>query len=802
MAVAFMPKDRTRTEHVGRVARVRFHNPDTQFTILELTDDSSALGTADPTEFTDGLTYRFLGRWKDDPQRGYQFHFSTVVVHGAHSRRGVTKYLCDLCDGIGPKAVDKLWTAYGSEAINKLRDEPLTVIVDTKLNDEVVWAASRALLDDKKYQHTKIDLNELFAGRGFQGKLIGECIERWGAKAAEVVKRNPFRLLNMVSAGFKRCDKLYLDQGRPPAALKRQGICAAQNVILDRNGHTWIDAAELAAKLIEHIPAANVIRAFQFGLRAKLLDKRRDETGRLWLTTSVRAYAERLVVDAVRRLSAAAPRWPTARVPVSQAEGDRLPSEHQVERLTLATAGPVGLFCGSPGTGKTHTLAYLVREIIAEYGREAVCAVAPTGKAAVRMRQSLAAAGVPLPTSTIHSKLIQCGRLGMLGTDADDMDGFQDEPTGMLEERFVIVDEVSMCDTSIMGMLLSACPTGTHVLLIGDTAQLPPVGHGSPLRDLIAAGLPFGELTQVRRNAGQIVHACLRIKNGEEFESTDRLDLEATPPANLRVIPARDEDEQIDVLIGLLKGMTRFDPVWETQVLVARNKGGKTTRKELNERLQGVLNPDGLTAAGCPFRVNDKVICLKNAKQSVVELHGSIAAGWSTDPANYQTVYEQPRDGHGGHREPKQLYVANGEMGRVVAVAAKQVIARFGEQDTLIRIPLGGKSPDEVKGAGIANDDEGRGCNFDLAYAITIHKAQGSGMPVVIVMGDAQAGGIASREWLYTAVSRAEKACLLIGPKPVFVRMAGRVSLTKRKTFLAELLAEAAAGVANEGGVA
>lgn len=797
MAVLFAPKDRTKVEHVARVARVVFHNADSGFCILELQDGGSACGTADPNAFTDGLTFRFFGRWKDDPRWGYRFNFSTYVVHGAHSRNGVVRYLCDVCEGIGPTTAGRLWQLYASDAIDVLRDDPTRVLADFGGKQaDTIYEASESLRKDRAFQHTKISLNELFAGRGFQGKLIDECIDRWGSKAAEVVKRNPFRLLNMISAGFKRCDKLYLDQGRPPAALKRQGICAAQNVIIDRNGHTWIDAADLAAKLIEHIPQANVIRAFQFGLRAKLLDKRRDGTGRLWLTTAARAYAERLIVDSVRRLSGGVNLWPTARVPVSAEEGDRLPSAHQVERLTLATAGPVGLFCGSPGTGKTHTLAYLVKEIIAEFGRENVRAVAPTGKAAVRMRQSFYAAGVDLPTSTIHSALITCGRLGLLGSDADDMDGFEDTPDGMLQERFILIDESSMIDTSLMGMLLSACQTGANVLFIGDTAQLPPVGHGSPLRDLIAAGLPFGELTQVRRNAGQIVHACLRIKNGEEFDSADELDLNATPPANLRVIPARDEDEQIDTLLAVLKGMSRFDPVWETQVIVARNKGGKVTRKELNERLQGVLNPDGRAVAGCPFRVNDKIICLKNSKQSVVSLHGSVGSTPEAvaDPSNYQTEYEPIREDT-GHREPRQLYVANGEMGRVVAVAAKQVVARFGENGTLIRIPFGNKSPEEVKAGDAKNDEEGRGCNFDLAYAITCHKAQGSGMPVVIVMGDGQAGGIATREWLYTAVSRAEKVCLLVGVKATFMRMASRVSLTKRKTFLVELLAEANAAL-------
>lgn len=476
-------------------------------------------------------------------------------------------------------------------------------------------------------------------------------------------------------------------------------------------------------------------------------------------------------------------------------------SDHQKAVIAKATAGPVGILTGGPGTGKTTIVAAMLPRIVEKYGVESVAVVAPTGKAALRAGQAIKAAGITVPTCTIHSLLIACGTMSLDGADGEEMDGFG-SVDGKHDYRFLVVDEASMVDTNLMAALLSSCATGTHVLIVGDYFQLPPVGHGSPLRDLIAAGLPCGELTQVRRNAGQIVHACLRIKNGEDFETADKIDLTAEPPRNLRLIHAGDEKAAADMLAMILGGMKQFHPVWGAQVIVARNKGGEVTRRPLNDRLQSVLNPDGYTVGGNPFRVGDKIICLKNGKQQVVDFdpaQDETSEAVTRDPAAYHTRYRVDDDT--GHREPVQVRVMNGEIGRVVAVGAKQVVARFSERDELIRIPMG-KADDAEKGTdGGSEDDNGRGCNFDLGYAITVHKSQGSEFPCVIIPADEKGGGVCTREWWYTAVSRAAKVCLIVGSRAVVDRQRVRVSTTRRKTFLVEQLT-AATAAANTGEVA
>ncbi len=793
MATAFAaePRDRTRTEHIARVERIAFRNDDDTFVILGLQDSLTAMGSASENDFQPGVLYRFLGKWEDDQKYGPRFRFSTYVTHGFMSKVGLSKYLCDLCPGIGPKAVDKLWLHFGGDTVKKLREEPVTVAGRCCLNVDVCEEASIILNRHKATESTKIELNGLFGGRGFSGKLIEESIDRWGVNALPIIKANPFRLLGMTSAGFKRCDKLYLDEGHRPEALKRQAICAVEAVRRDRQGHSWFPAEDLAAKLSELIPLANPVKAFKLALRAKMLAKLReghDGTGKLWLTSMGRAMAERLIAAHVARLSRHTPDWPTGVMTQSQEPDDGLPSEHQLTNLLSATAGMVGLFCGGPGTGKTHTLGYLLRAILARVGGGNVKVLAPTGKAAVQARKALKAAGVDLATSTIHSALIQCGAMSMSGNDSDDMDGFGGDDRNRLESKYLIVDEASMIDANLMAVLLSACPTGTHVLFVGDPYQLPPVGHGSPLRDLIAAGLPYGELTEIRRNSGRIVLACHSVKRGEEFATSETINLDATPAENLRLIESSSEKESVETLESILRSMTKFHPVWETQVVIARNKGGMLTRKELNERLQGLLNPDGECVAGNPFRVGDKIMSTKNCKQQQVAIDPWLRNGTEGNVTN-ATKYNTVKDNR--TNETVEKYLANGEIGRVVAIASKQFIAHFPEADALVRVPMGSTKTKEERGGDDEADEQGRGCNFDLAYAVTCHKLQGSSAPCVIVMGDEKAGAVTTREWLYTAISRAAKVCLMIGSKSVFTKMVGRVSTTRRKTFLTEQLKEA-----------
>jgi ATP-dependent exoDNAse (exonuclease V) alpha subunit len=228
------------------------------------------------------------------------------------------------------------------------------------------------------------------------------------------------------------------------------------------------------------------------------------------------------------------------------------------------------------------------------------------------------------------------------------------------------------------------------------------------------------------------------------------------------------------VLEDVLGKLTRFDPVAETQVIVPLNEKSPLSRKAVNDRLAKLLNPNGRRENGCPFAVGDKIICLKNSKLKTVVPIGTFGDPSMAERAgNYQPDPDDPT-----------AFVANGAQARVVAVGPKQFVARF-DGGRLVLVPA---RPVREADAGEGDDDAGAAGDFDLAYAITVHKSQGSEWPLVIALVDPAGGSIADRHFWYTAISRARTACLLIGDGAALAQQCGRQSLARRKTYLAELI--------------
>lgn len=339
----------------------------------------------------------------------------------------------------------------------------------------------------------------------------------------------------------------------------------------------------------------------------------------------------------------------------------------------------------------------------------------------------------------------------------------------------VLVHNCSMLGVPLAASLFAAIPPECHVLLVGDIGQLPPVEHGAVLRDLIAAGVPCGELTEPRRNSGAIVDCCTAIRRGTAPIVAPGIDLKAANPQNLVLGHATTPDEQKDRLLAAIDVARQLDmdPIWDFQVLVPLNDKSDVSRKRLNAMLQNLLNPQGLSVAGNPFRVGDKVINLKNGM--------------------YDAFRDKPADGaeHGDEPSDAKHFVANGDMGKVAAVGAKWTRVQLQTPDRDIIVPHG-EIKEESEGDGEGGSEEATKARWDLAYAVTVHKSQGSQWPVVAVMLDEHASAmrLTSREWIFTAISRAQKLCLLIGRKQKLEAMCRRQVLGTRKTFLAELLPE------------
>jgi exodeoxyribonuclease V alpha subunit len=762
-----VPLDRTRKEHIGLLDRVVWCDDDRPVCILALTDGKSVVIDAPSTEFVKAQKYRFLGYWQEG-KRGPQFKASTFVRDTPASRTALVKYLSDTCEGVGTKTANRLWDIYGPDAVRILREDPQRVANDKVMSLEAARDAARDLARFAGLESTRIDLFGLFAGRGFPGKLVEHAIARWGARAPEIIRTCPFRMLlgRLPGCGWKRCDKLYLDLGKSRDSLKRQTLAGWNALREDRTGSTWVPAETVVRAITDAVPgAADPVKAIKLGIRGGLFAVRRNGAER-WVAVASHAQAEQRIADSVMRLSSGPNLWPLE-IPTSTAEGDGLPSEHQAEQLKWATARPLGCFTGGPGTGKTHTLSFALSAIIAQHGEEKVAVAAPTGKAAVRATESLAARGIGIRATTIHA-LLEIGRNGHDGGGW----GFSRDRSNPLDQRFVIVDESSMIDTNLMADLLDACADGTHVLFVGDPFQLPPVGHGAPMRDLLAAGVAQGNLTEVRRNAGTIVNACKSIKASERPAFAESFDLDAADPANLRFIECRPA-ETLDVIEKVLGSVTRFDPVWESQILVATNDKSDVSRKAVNARFGKVLNPDGRRVSELPFAVGDKVICLKNS-----QLRPAAPVGQFRDPAQLELSGNYQVDANG------VAFVANGEVGRVAAVGPTGMVVSIGPK--CVWVPKAKKrSDDEEQGEESSGGAMG---DWDFAWGITTHKSQGGEWPLVVMIADKAGGSVADRNWWYTAISRAKSACLVVGDRAAFESQCKRQSIAQRKTFLTDLL--------------
>lgn len=440
-------------------------------------------------------------------------------------------------------------------------------------------------------------------------------------------------------------------------------------------------------------------------------------------------------------------RWPCL-------DDDDFLSDHQKAGVAAATAGRIGMLVGGPGSGKTATAARLVRRVIDGYGQQKICVIGPTGKSAVRITEAMQNSGVDIRATTIHSALKYNPAHG----------GFDVNERSPLPFSFIVVDEASMVSIPLMESLLLARGRGTNILLLGDEHQLAPVEHGAPLRDMLAAGVAHGRLTEIRRNAGRIVRACAEIRDNHELTPSPALDIENGE--NLLFTECDGPERQVELLIQLLSRLRAkdIDPIWQVQIICAVNVKSPLRRPELNRILQGHLNPDGDKIGGCPFRVGDKVVNRKNGKFRDHQIKGL------------------------------EHYIANGEQGEVIALSPGIIVVRLETPDRIVNVYYTGEIRDEADKED--GDDGNPGFKWELSYACSGHVSQGSEWPYIIslVDGHNSAQRVANREYWYTVVSRAKRAAFLIGKKTDLDAGIRRTGLWKRKTFLVESIREERAG--------
>jgi exodeoxyribonuclease V alpha subunit len=750
--------------------RLRFPNADGDVIIgsawanSDINGEISLKGPAELDELIPGLEYVFYGKWaayknKRTGQTEQQFAFTSFVKKAPHNREGIIAYLVAAGEGLGfgRARAAKCWDLFGTEAVTRLRESPQAVVesltsAGLRVSTEVGEKLAANLREEQALESCTLDLMDVLTGRGFPKATARAAVRQWGNRAAQVIRRNPYQLMNFRGCGFRKTDALYLDLGRDPSAIRRQGLCAWYSLSRDSEGHTWFPLEVVERGIRESVSGTqiNLEKSLRFAKKLGAVAELRtsgnggpivqDGGSCRWLAEGTKAKNEgdlsQCVADALRE---PATLWPN----VADVQGI---DDHQRAALAAATTRAIGILGGGPGTGKTYTVACLVKLLAATIGIDNIRIGAPTGKAAVRVTENLSKHGLTIRARTWHSLL------GMTGGDK-------------FPAKVLIGDETSMNDTDLMAAIFRARSAGCHVLLVGDVHQLPPVGHGAPLRDLIATGLPYGELTEIKRNSGGIVETCAAIRHGQRWQPGD----------NLLLFEHREPEFQIKRMLQLLRQCRDDgrDPIWDCQVVVPVNKKSPLARQTLNKILQAELNSNP-AIEGSPFRIDDKIVNTANGYFPTVELGADVEADAKNDQG--------------------EVYVANGELAKVLDVQPGCLIASLSNPSRTIRIPRGkansensNEQPDDGDG-GNSDKSTGTGCSWDLGYALSVHKSQGSEWPVVLVMLDDYAGAkmVCSREWLYTALSRAKEVCVMIGQRQTADSMCRRIALDKRKTLLKE----------------
>ena len=687
---------------------------------------------------------------------------------------------------IGEVTAGRLYDLFGDKAIETLRESPAKVSSQIpRLRIQQAEEASEYLREQEDMEYVTVDLMELFANRNIRRRAIAEMVNKWGCRTTEIVRRNPYITCQFSGIGFPTADSLYMALGHPPAATKRQ-TRYVQHFLGKRNGDTWVTADDIKAGLRSELSGVqvDVVSAVKLGLRARMLsiaghggreigigefraavdgcenstDKSHQQ--QQFLALKSRADDERDVAEIVADLARFSPRWPK----MSEVRGLY---DHQRERLSIATSGAVGCLIGTPGTGKSSSASRLISAVVRCRGAGRVAVCCPTGKAAVRITELLNANGVDIAARTIHSTLGFGGGPG----------GFNYGRDNPLPIEFLFVDETSMVDCSLMASLLRAVAPGTNILFIGDPNQLPPVGHGCPLRDFIDAGVPTGELTEIHRNGGRIVQACKEIRETGKFQFSDKWDLDNGD--NLIIQDCRTPQAillRLESLYRKIQESGKYDMRWGVQTICAVNEAGSLNRKALNLRLRELLNPHGETVKGNPFRVGDKVVCLSNGKVQSVDLDHELA------------------DDKG------KVYCANGEVGEVIGFEGKTTIVEMRNPSRTIRVLHGAEKKNSKSSSFGGSDGDGdgssnssdSGCNFDLAYAASCHKTQGDEYGLVFIIGDDSfaASSVVDRAWVYTAISRAKKGAIYLGKRETIEGWCAKRSIDSRRTFLADMLRE------------
>ena len=720
----------------GQVESIIYRNEENGYTVLELsTDDALITANGIMPLVSAGEAVRLMGVFKNHPTYGEQFAVSAFERTMPESLDGILKYLSSgALKGIGPSTARRLVTAFGADTLNVLETDPERVAKLKGISLKKAQEISEQL-------KSAIGIRELMVYLAAFDISANSAVKIWkklGGEAIAAIEENPYVLCGEgLGISFETADMIALSHDSPKDARVRVRAALAYVLSHNRlNGHTCLPQDKLinaTASLLEIEPASCESALKEMLDDSSLILSNMDEKDYIFLPSLY--DGEAYIAARIKMLL----RFPAMRIggaeekikAIEESDGIQY-AERQKDAITAALNTGLLILTGGPGTGKTTTLNAIIR-LLKESG-EKVSLCAPTGRAAQRMT-----AVTGEEAKTIH-------RMLEVSYDIEDKPVFKRNERNLLNTDALIVDEVSMVDTALMESLLRALPLTCRLILVGDSNQLPSVGAGNVLHDLIASGvIPVITLNEIFRQSMRslIVTNAHRIIKGEMPD-----------------IAARDNDfffmrdynmESIastvgDLCVRRLKNAFGYDLHDNIQVLSPTRKGVLGTY-ELNNRLQSLVNPNPARSVKVGYYTigeGDKVMQSRNNYDIL----------WTRDNGEF---------GEG---------VFNGDIGVMIEVntASRIYKVRFDDK--------------------VATYDSDSVGDLELAYACTVHKSQGNEFDCVILPMFRGAPQLMYRNLLYTAVTRAKKLLIIVGDENALRLMAENnrriLRYTGLKTFLIE----------------